>query len=217
MCIYTDEFFNEKYNGSKIYLNVIDETTSASNYKPIPVAVSERQLIADHKDYIRIDCAYGGYPKPQILWYVNGTEDKDYRNNDKYYMWGLDFSDSGEYACKVSNGVGPEIFNNFTVIVKESLYFTDRQNSVTKLEESIDVQFQCSAVGVPPPTYEWFVNGKPIGDVQLNERWMVTPNKITISKVQFSDMCVIGCVARSGDRELYAENYLRVLLDDEDY
>lgn len=210
ICTYSVSLFDKyRFNGSTIYVNVIAPKTKAV-YSPAPLYVTPNQVIVSETDIVNLYCIHGGYPKPEITWYVNGTEMKKYIFYDRAYLWRVDIAQAGVYSCHVSNGVGQDLNHSMEVTIKTGLYFVDNQFPLNEPEDG-DAEFSCLANTESNPKYEWFINAKPLSDVVLNKRWSVTPNKIVISKVKPSDMSVIGCKVTSGDKTIYDDNYLRVI------
>lgn len=209
MCIYDDVVFENKLNGSKIYLRVVD-TNIKLEYPPVPLKISEKTILANNNDNPRIDCLHGGYPIPNVTWFLNDTEIKEYENSFGGYIFYLQFIHSGLWSCKVTNGVGPGLEHSFTMVVKQGLYFTQIQNSIEK-RRGLNAQFNCLAMGDSILLkYEWFYNNQNIETLSLNERWTVTPNSIIITNVEAEDMGVFACRVTSNGSEIYDENYLMV-------
>lgn len=208
MCSYNDDDFETKINGSKIYLTVID-TKSPLEYAPIPLKISQKLILTDNNEQPHLDCLYGGYPKPTVKWFLNNTEIKEFENLTMGYLLNLQFNYTGDWLCRVSNGIGPVIEHTFQMVVKQGLYFTDIQNSI-ETRKGEKVEFKCLAIGDSDLKYEWFYNNQAVDTLTINKRWTVTPNVISIENVNIEDMGVFACRVTSGENEIYDENYLSV-------
>lgn len=208
MCTYVDPSFSTSFNGSQIYVEVIN-TESESKYEPVPLKIAEKQYSVETGDFLRLNCIHGGYPKPRILWYLNGTEVEEFRDYNAGFIWGFELKHGGEWSCNVENGIGKKLVHTFNIDVKQRLHFKESQNGNESYRFGENVELECLAEGEVSPSYEWLINSVPIADVKIDKRWNIKEDKITISNFQNTDLSVVCCRASIGSKSIYKEFILR--------
>ncbi|XP_071969842.1 cell adhesion molecule CEACAM16-like isoform X3 [Engystomops pustulosus] len=110
--------------------------------------------------------------------------------------------DSGEYQCEAENLVSKESSDPYTVTVA---YGPDnvRIEGTVYVKPGSSITFTCSADSLPPPEYEWKVNGTTVQE---------KTNKYRISEVIPEDEGTYTCVVRNAVtlRTAAASVYLNV-------
>lgn len=198
------------YNGSKIYLHVIN-TQEPSIYAPHPLIVSPNRQIIETSSKLSLKCFYGGYPKPNVTWFLNGTELTENVYDEEVSIYEIDQTHAGIYSCCVSNNVGSARMKLFEVIVTDNFGFINNDYSEYAFENGT-FEFNCETnFNDSNLIYEWFINTKPISQVTLSENWIVSKHKIVISNIQSSDMAVIGCQISNNAKTIYYEYPLQVI------
>lgn len=198
------------YNGSKIYLHVID-SNEPSNYAPHPLIISPKRQVVEASSKLLLKCFYGGYPKPNVTWFLNGTELTENVYDEEVSIYEVDQTHAGIYSCCVSNNVGPARMQMFEVVVEENFGFINNEYPEYVFVNETS-EFHCeSNCKNSDLLYEWLINTNPIAKVPLRENWMVSKHKIVISNIQSSDMAVIGCRITYNDRSIFYEYPLQVI------
>lgn len=77
--------------------------------------------------------------------------------------------------------------------------------------EEETIYINCAASGLPEPQIKWIHNGKPISESPPNPRRTVTPNMITIEKLQKKDTGNYGCNATNSLGYVYKDVFVNVL------
>ncbi|CAD5206955.1 unnamed protein product [Bursaphelenchus okinawaensis] len=147
-----------------------------------------------------LECMANGSPQPKITWY-RGSEELKVDNNRLRFV-GADRSnvlvtnvkhtDAGNYLCVVENGNG-KIENAATIQVIAAPKIVKRPKSGTKTETE-DIDFECTATGVPPPRITWFKGGEIIVP---SEYFIIEPGRLRISGLIRADESVYQCFAEN--------------------
>lgn len=217
-CAATSLFRTEYKVGNKVFLNVVATGAASAQNKHPPVKqyVSRRNFVATMGKKAELYCIYGGTPLPQTVWSKGGTPIRlSDRMTQGHYGKSLiikhvTFDDEGDYTCFVSNGVGEALSYSINVKVLAAPYFTV-EPEIINAAEGETVTFRCEASGEPLPQIQWIHNGKPVGEATPNPRRKVSPNSITIEKLDKTDTGNYGCNATNSIGYVYKDVYINVL------
>lgn len=205
-CTYSSPTYYQQFNGSQIYLKVIPVDEQGAS--PLTqLYTSPNHLKLDENKNVKLYCIYAGHPL-YIDWYYNGEK---LESRAGTYIIDISFPDkSGFYACNVSND-DHFIIHEFRVDIETKLNFNEIESYII-LPEGNNTELTCiTNINDTSVEYNWFINTEPISKFELNDRWTVTPNKIIISNLQPSDMCVIGCKAEYKNQSNYKGTNMRVI------
>ncbi|XP_046388931.1 neuroglian isoform X2 [Ischnura elegans] len=215
-CSATSVFRNEYKLGNRVNLQVLSTGVSASQNRHQPVAqyLSRKNEIALRGKKVEIYCIYGGTPLPQIRWSKQGGALPPERTTQGNYgktliIKHVNFEDAGTYGCEASNGVGEAKSHAVSLTVLAAPYFTVVPQVALAAEEE-EVTFRCEASGEPKPQISWIYNGKPIEQAPPNPRRKVTPNSITIERLEKKDTGNYGCNATNSLGYVYRDVYVNV-------
>ncbi|XP_041032799.1 carcinoembryonic antigen-related cell adhesion molecule 6-like isoform X3 [Carcharodon carcharias] len=107
-------------------------------------------------------------------------------------------SDAGDYMCQAWGHTNNEESDPFSLDVS---YGPDTPQLTIEDEKEVyapesDITLRCSADSVPPATFEWLLNGKPLGK---------TGKKLTLVSITMSDCGNYTCKAHNNHTDSYAE------------
>lgn len=212
VCIASRRFYLETGSlidheiGAKIILNVIEPETDVADSAPLAIHTIENIEVVESTDNLRIPCIFKGHPAVnEVSWFKN---DEEYNTSDTMVLTFLSAEayHSGDYTCKVSNGIGEEIEHITTVTIGSKPRYRDNTdlNLISTTGETKTIF--CNVTGIPEPSIEWFFNARPISEAPINGRRTIYENNITITDVQDSDnFGVYGCRATNKYGSVYKE------------
>lgn len=107
---------------------------------------------------ITLECSATGHPQPQITW-TRGNG--NLRNNSRYtitlsgglFIQNVSLEDHGQFICHASNDQD-SIQASSQIIVQAPPRFTVTPSDQVVIEDH-SVDFECAAVGNPPPVIAW--------------------------------------------------------------
>ncbi|XP_030852497.1 hemicentin-1 [Strongylocentrotus purpuratus] len=159
---------------------------------------------------VSVQCNVTGFPHARILWYKrNGNESEQIMNSSHTVItnmyservsWSrldidsLNVSDNGMYQCEATN-VNQQVSTNFDLVVHAPPRITSVHPAVRTAHVGMDLVFECTATGFPPPKFTWFRNGRAIpriGNTHFNEGW---DGILTIDSLIESDAGNFTCQA----------------------
>jgi hypothetical protein len=222
-CSATYAFRNEYKLGSHVHLEVLQNETEGFEdlvfeQEPIRQYVSDVSVIGMQTKKVELFCIYGGTPMPEITWF---KDDEPVEFNDRLvtrnygrslYFKKLSMGDAGNYTCEASNGVGTVQNHTISLEVHAFPRFTsDMENVLAKLDE--EAEFVCEVNGEPDPEIGWTFNGKPIVEEDNHPRRLIEGNKVSIIKLDKSDIGNYGCNATNSYGYVYKEATLMLELE----
>ncbi|GFO04368.1 neuronal cell adhesion molecule [Plakobranchus ocellatus] len=71
-------------------------------------------------------------------------------------------------------------------------------------------EFDCSAVGEPAPTLQWFINGQPLHESPDDPRRTLNGNILRFSSLTLGDSQVVQCNASNTHGYIWSDTYLFV-------
>lgn len=205
-CTYISPTFAESYNGSQIFIKVIDNNDSVET-AITPLYISPNKIVATIGTPNNLYCIHGG-DNLSIQWIINGEENSDYDNHDIIYNSYFESNEAGLYSCYVTNNI-TFMSHDFRVVLDTKPTWQEYQYHVEEPEEG-EASFLCITNEDDITQHEWFINAVPIADANLDDRWIITPNKITVKNLKPSDISIIGCKATVNNISIYDENILFV-------
>nr|XP_054760307.1 cell adhesion molecule DSCAM-like isoform X1 [Lytechinus pictus] len=159
---------------------------------------------------ISVQCNVTGFPHARILWYkINGSDSEQISNSSHMVItnmyservsWSrldidaLNVSDNGMYRCEATN-VNQQISTNFDLVVHAPPRITSVHPAIRTVHVGMEVVFECSATGFPPPKFTWFMNERAIpriGNTHFHEGW---DGILTIDRVIEADAGNYTCQA----------------------
>ncbi|XP_033745702.1 neuroglian-like [Pecten maximus] len=152
-------------------------------------------------------CIFAGNPTPNITWKHRGIPLA--KTGHELVIKNLKYSDQGDYECKGQNKLSKGITVTFSLTVQSKpSWATAPVNQDVGVTE--DATFQCIPQGLPKPTVQWFINGKPISEVPATRRTLAN-DVLTFQNLEKQDSQVIQCLATNKHGTLWADVYLNVL------
>jgi hypothetical protein len=125
-----------------------------------------------------------GSPTLTYQWVANGTN-IDGATNASLLLTNVQFAQAGNYFVTVSNAFGTVSSSNATLTVLAPPAIAQSPTNLT-LTAGATATFSALVTGDPPLSYQWRINGSPLGD-SLHIVGSAT-GTLTISNVQNSDM-----------------------------
>ncbi|XP_039268950.2 hemicentin-1-like [Styela clava] len=137
-----------------------------------------------------LDCPVSGVPMPEVIWLKNGRplpllDVSRIRNNgQQLHIESAQLNDIGTYTCVAKSDAG-EANRNFEVDVIVPPSSSGKGVNITAVTGS-DVKLECKSDAIPPPTFNWLKNGRPIGHYS---------HLLLLKNVQVTDTAVYMCEA----------------------
>ncbi|XP_060080594.1 neuroglian-like isoform X2 [Ylistrum balloti] len=176
-----------------------------------PVSVmwhSNRTVIGLLGETAKFMCIFAGNPTPKITWKHRGIPMEN-KTGHELIIKNLKYSNQGDYECEGQNKLSKGIVVRFSLTVEsQPSWATPPVNQDVGVTE--DATFQCIPQGLPKPTVEWFINGKPISEVPATRRTLAN-DVLTFQNLERHDSQVIQCLATNKHGTLWADVYLNVL------
>ncbi|XP_021368122.1 neuroglian-like isoform X1 [Mizuhopecten yessoensis] len=152
-------------------------------------------------------CIFAGNPTPKIIWKHSGSLMEN--TGHELIIKNLKYSHQGDYECEGQNKLSKGITVTFSLTIQSKpSWATPPVNQDVGVTE--DATFQCIPQGLPKPTVEWFINGKPISEVPATRRTLAN-DVLTFQNLDKQDSQVIQCLATNKHGTLWADVYLNVL------
>nr|AWV54573.1 sDscam-b1a [Tetranychus urticae] len=167
--ILTIEQMSSSHNG-KYTCNV--KNMYGSDTPAIEIAVEgppswkfkQQDVKSKPNENVILKCSATGHPKPKIIWkkfenlkWVTLDDDKliGKISDDEIRVSNLHKKHEGKFGCEVSNGFGPNLWNEFNIdIIVFPAKFKEKKTYVsTKRDTSLELE--CSAEGDKPLTIKW--------------------------------------------------------------
>lgn len=174
--------------------------------------VVDRHNINEGNDFY-LYCPVRGSPLPDIVWLHNGHIINSDNNSDieitengtLMHIENVEAKHGGQYSCIASNLAGIADQNFFVdVSVPPSILQTENSTDEILAIVNHPVTIKCPANGIPPPSIQWFKNGRPI-EYYADTNIMLSANRkqLTIKHARMSDTSVFKCIAinRAGKTE----------------
>ncbi|XP_053212503.1 cell adhesion molecule DSCAML1-like isoform X11 [Panonychus citri] len=159
---------------------------------------------------VDIKCLASGYPSPRIQWKrFKGSSWKTIDSNDmikidnNLKIINISQHHQGKYGCSASNGIQPDLWTEFEMIVEVPAEFKEKNVAVSAKKGNL-LELTCSADGDQPVTIKWFKDSTPIDKVDPS-RYSITdaPNKegtksiMTVSSADVKDDGLYHCFAEN--------------------
>ncbi|KAL3180818.1 hypothetical protein MRX96_037235 [Rhipicephalus microplus] len=119
-----------------------------------------KNAVATWGETVRIPCQASGHPPPTIIWTRNeAIEEREHSGNGTLIFRSTGKSDSGEYKCEASNGIGQPLQKTVTVTIKMPPRVTPF-TFAPKLVVGQRATVTCSTYeGSQPLTFVWLKDG----------------------------------------------------------
>nr|AWV54571.1 sDscam-b2 [Tetranychus urticae] len=165
---------------------------------------------------LTIRCLVSGYPKPRVqLKKLKGLSWIQLTDKDQIIMVNRDSSSGefqirsatrdhqGRYGCAASNGIQPDLWTEFDVIIDVPAEFKEK-NIAVSTKKGNPLELECSADGDQPVTVKWFKDSTPIDKVDPL-RYQITdaPNNdgtrsmLTVNSADVKDDGLYLCLAEN--------------------
>ncbi|XP_022833229.1 peroxidasin-like [Spodoptera litura] len=204
------------------------DSENLENAAPVFTVKPQKQFAKLEQESINFDCAANGHPKPHVAWRFNGerillNERISIRSNGSIFIANIQESDAGLYTCLVENINGKVNASAALEVMVPPTFILEPHNKTVRLGD--DVEFICTAKGVPKPLINWFRNTLVL---PLSENIILSDNNqnLTILSVTEDDEGIYHCRAENaegyveGSAFLTIENYEiirpRIVLKPED-
>ncbi|KAK3711285.1 hypothetical protein QZH41_015006 [Actinostola sp. cb2023] len=144
-----------------------------------------------------LTCIVSSFPPANITWKRNGAVLDGDRFVSLSYNYTLvipsvTFKDSGEYECVAENELGKAISKVTLSVGRPPEFFIEpSQQTATKGEAKT---LKCGVRGQPQPTITWKKDGQV---VVPDENHVISPNMLTLRRINESDIGYYACIARN--------------------
>ena len=152
---------------------------------------------------LTIECVFGGYPTPNVLWIgpsglaVSG----EVSDNRKFFIPRVRTSDAGLYRCQT--GESGALNYEFQVTVAVKPYWEKHPENLVRVGHGEDLVVECNARGVPDVVIRWFFNGMSIAS---EPRLSISREgrQLTLENATDADSKVIQCYASNSHGYVFA-------------
>lgn len=180
---------------------------------------SSPRTIAIRSQVIKMKCIFSGYPTPKVTWSrLDGSISETAEQTSfgqEIIIRNVQFEDEGSYRCSATNSKDRSpVSKDFQLIVESIPYWRqDRPPDGVNVAEDDPAEISCLADGRPRPSVSWFINGRPIEEVEPDRRRTVNNQMISYSSVTKADIQVIQCNASNEHGYIIANSYINVLAE----
>lgn len=172
-------------------------------------------LVLEGDKNVELKCAFGGWPEPTVQWSRdNGMPLQDHVRPGQFSHT-LTFDkvsreDDGNYDCWADNGARSSVYQVYLKVEARPVITTPLQSH--SVPAGRDVTFTCLADGIPIPQIQWFINDKPINEVERSFEWSVSEDGADLSlfRISLNDTSAIHCNASNVHGYVLASTALRV-------
>lgn len=164
----------------------------------------------------KMKCIFSGYPTPVVTW---TRVDRSFTDRVENSSFGQEIiikqvsnDDAGQYRCSAKNSdSGQPIRKDIKLIVESAPYWRqDRPPQDATASEDENVEFECTADGIPPPTVSWSFNARPYSELTPDSRIIVSGSRVQFLSVLKNDSQVLQCNASNIHGYILANAFLRV-------
>ncbi|TDH11465.1 hypothetical protein EPR50_G00061150 [Perca flavescens] len=166
--------------------NTSKPKTLMVKYRPKDVTVkAEPALLVNENKSLKLNCSAQSHPPvTSVTWMkmINGKNEIIQKGQTFLFLKSVSPSDSGEYSCAASNGIGTGNSQKAEVKVK----YAPKHTSITTAAEqrqpdgTRSVKLSCSSQSYPPVThYSWYKINAEEGDVKVfnDQTYTVSSNE----------------------------------------
>lgn len=217
-CTALSKFKGEFKLGNRVSLRVRQTSSVGSRNKKQP----EKQFSSTNNVFtlrgqtVELWCIFSGTPVPEITWsksgdrtFVNGGRVRLRNHGKTLTIDSARLSDTGQYTCQASNGVGSPKSRSFSLSVNAKPRFIKAPQIVNAAQGESAV-FECEADGVPAPRIRWIRNGRPLDQYPANPRMERSPHRLVIHDLEDADTANYGCNATNSVGYVYRDVYVNV-------
>ena len=172
-------------------------------YRPPQIITSTRQVSGVEGTSMTLKCLAEGNPKPEVIWRKNGhvIDLNSVIVQDSHLVFPSlrPVDHAGVYTCSAINTAGTNEAT-FSVDVWEVPEINEQisNTSISTVNQTVGnaISLYCQVDSHPPPVITWFINGKPIRDVDPQGIYLSEGNrKLTINEVTIEDIGDYVCEA----------------------
>ncbi|XP_068685522.1 hemicentin-1-like isoform X2 [Montipora foliosa] len=177
------------------YLNVF--------YPPSIINTHRNHTVTEQQD-LRLECNASGNPQPGIIWTKRSNSTRLTTVGGVLVVKNVKNTDSGDYQCKASNGIGDDAISIVTIIVN----YAPAINPPTKrynVTEGNHVDLECTSHGTPLPIVTWTKISQASSDSYPSGQ------RLAITHANRTDAGTYVCTATNGvGKSATARRYLNV-------
>lgn len=182
------------------------------NEPPVMTLEPKRQIVKLNENSVAFHCIAKGYPKPHIVWLFNGerillNERISIHKNGSIVIKNIKNSDAGSYTCQAENINGKITVSVPLEVMVPPAFIVVPKDKTVKIGDNVD--FSCSASGVPKPSLIWFRDTLPL---ESDENTIFTNENqdLTLTLISSDDEGIYHCRATSSEGSIEASALLTV-------
>ncbi|GFO04375.1 neuronal cell adhesion molecule [Plakobranchus ocellatus] len=213
MCLIYNYFFRRSDLGEYKQIHV---RSGGNSDAAIPTQLmwrSHTDIIALLGQEVKMKCIFSGNPLPNTTWEREDgqfDESRTSRSHHELVIWNAQANDSGTYQCSGQNTASASpVTSTFTVVVQSKPMWQNEPTDITAAPGE-SAEFDCSAVGEPAPTLQWFINGQPLHESPDDPRRTLNGNMLRFSSLTLGDSQVVQCNASNTHGYIWSDTYLFV-------
>ncbi|CAH1783792.1 unnamed protein product [Owenia fusiformis] len=166
---------------------------------------------------IRFMCLFTGMPTPNVEWdrldgKVMPPRSRLESFGQELVLENVQIDDAGQYECSGEN-TGIPIRKSFDLVVEAKPYWRSPDTRPKNIQagEGDKATYMCIADGIPAPQVFWFINGRPLSQLEANPYRLVNGGNMTFINLMKEDTQNIQCNATNKHGYIWADAYLNVL------
>ncbi|CAH1781131.1 unnamed protein product [Owenia fusiformis] len=165
----------------------------------------------------RAKCIFSGMPTPNTTW--DRLEGKVMPPRSRLDSFGqelvlenVQYDDAGQYECSGENTDIP-FRKSFELVVEAKPYWRSPDTRPKNIQaiEGGHATYVCIADGIPTPQIFWFINGRPVSQLEPDPNRLVNGGNMTFINLKKDDTQNIQCNTTNKHGYLWADSYLNVL------
>ncbi|KAK3800923.1 hypothetical protein RRG08_060268 [Elysia crispata] len=159
---------------------------------------SPSDILALKGQEAKMKCIFAGNPLPSTSWERIDSQldaSRTFVDHNELVISDVQSSDSGVYRCSGLSSLDHHaVRRSFNLVVQSAPEWQSEPADITATSAG-SAQFECSAVGIPEPTVQWFINGQPYQNLPDDPNRTLDGNILHFSSLDLSDSQVIQCNA----------------------
>jgi len=151
---------NLLYPGGPVSTNIIITITNTSGSSPPLFTTQPQSRTTTNGSNVSFTIVASGSPSPKLQWRKNGTNVSG-ATGTIYAISPASTNSAGNYTCVASNSSGSVTSLVAVLTVLDPPSIATQPQSLT-VSNGTSASFQVVAFGIPPPAYQWRLNGTNI-------------------------------------------------------